>query len=98
MPFDPTKPAIGSPDSSTEMRDQLNALKALIDAQAALIASLSAQLADVPNQIAAAIAATSSNSNGVGNLGLSIVNNPPQQSDVQPIADKVDELINMLRR
>ncbi len=98
MPFDPTKPAFGSPDSSAEMRDQLNALKALIDAQAAQIASLSAQLADVPNQIAAAIATTSSNSNGVGNLSLTINNNPPQQSDVQPIADKVDELINMLRR
>ena len=98
MPFDPTKPAFGSPDSSAEMRDQLNALKALIDAQAAQIASLSAQLADVPNQIAAAIAATSSNSNGVGNLSLSILNNPTQQSDVQPIADKVDELINALRR
>ena len=98
MPFNPTKPAFGSPDSSAEMRDQLNALKALIDAQAALIASLSAQLADVPNQIAAAIAATSSNSNGVAALSLFINNNPPQQSDVQPIADKVDELINMLRR
>ena len=98
MPYDPTKPAFGSPDSSAEMRDQLNALKALIDAQAAQIASLSAQLADVPNQIAAAIAATSSNSNGVGNLSLSILNNPTQQSDVQPIADKVDELINALRR
>ena len=98
MPFDPAKPAFGSPDSSAEMRDQLNALKALIDAQAAQIASLSAQLADVPNQIAAAITATSSNSNGVGNLALSIINNPTQQSDVQPIADKVDELINALRR
>ena len=98
MPFDPTKPAFGSPDSSAEMRDQLNALKALIDAQAAQIASLSAQLADVPNQIAAAIAATSSNSNGVGNLTLTINNNPPQQFEVQPIADKVDELINALRR
>ena len=32
MPFDPTKPATGSPNSSAEMRDQLNALKALIDA------------------------------------------------------------------
>ena len=32
MPFDPTKPANGSPDSSAEMRDQLNGLKALIDA------------------------------------------------------------------
>jgi hypothetical protein len=35
MPFDPTKPATNSPLSSAEMRDQLNALKALIDAQAA---------------------------------------------------------------
>ena len=32
MPFDPTKPAAGSPNSSAEMRDQLNGLKALIDA------------------------------------------------------------------
>ena len=32
MPFDPTKPANGSPLSSEEMRGQLNALKALIDA------------------------------------------------------------------
>lgn len=33
MPFDPTKPATGSPNSSAEMRDQLNALKALLDLQ-----------------------------------------------------------------
>jgi hypothetical protein len=32
MPFDPTKPALNSPLVSAEMRDQLNALKALIDA------------------------------------------------------------------
>jgi hypothetical protein len=32
MPFDPTKPAANSPLSSAEMRDQLNALKGLIDA------------------------------------------------------------------
>lgn len=32
MPFDPTKPAFGSPDSSAEMRAQFNGLKALIDA------------------------------------------------------------------
>ena len=35
MPFDPTKPAANSSLSSAEMRDQLNALKALIDAQGA---------------------------------------------------------------
>ena len=32
MPFDPTKPAANSPNSSAEMRAQLTALKALIDA------------------------------------------------------------------
>ena len=32
MPFDPTKPAANSPNSSAEMRAQLHALKALIDA------------------------------------------------------------------
>ena len=31
MPFDPTKPAFGAPDSSAEMRDQLNRLKELIE-------------------------------------------------------------------
>ena len=32
MPFDPTKPAFGSPDSSAEMRGQFNALNDKIDA------------------------------------------------------------------
>ena len=45
-----------------------------------------------------ASAGSSNNSNAVGNLSLTINNNPPQQSEVQPIADKVDELINALRR
>jgi hypothetical protein len=43
-PFDPTKPAYNSPDSSLEMRNQLNALKGLIDAQAAQIAALQQQV------------------------------------------------------
>ena len=34
MPFDPTKPVEGSDLDAAEMRDQLNALKALYDAQA----------------------------------------------------------------
>ena len=34
MPFDPALPAASSPNSSAEMRAQLTALKALIDAQA----------------------------------------------------------------
>ena len=91
MPFDPAKPAPGDDLDAVLVRNQFNALKALIDAQAAQIAALQAQLN-------AAIATTSSNSNGVGNLSLTINHNPPQQSEVQPIADKVDELINALRR
>jgi hypothetical protein len=36
MPFDPTKPANNSPNSSAEMRAQFNGLKALIDAIATI--------------------------------------------------------------
>ena len=91
MAFDPTKPAPGDDLDAVLIRNQFNELKALIDSQAAQIANLQAQLN-------AAIAGTSNNSNGVGNLSLTINNNPPQQFEVQPIADKVDELINALRR
>jgi hypothetical protein len=48
-------------------------------------------------QLASAIAGTSSNSNGVALLGLT-VSDPPTQAEVQQIADKLDELINALRR
>jgi hypothetical protein len=48
-------------------------------------------------QLADAIATTSSNSNGVGTLGMA-VSDPPTQSEMQQIADKLDELINALRR
>ena len=91
MAFDPAKPAPGDDLDAALIRSQLNALMALIDAQAAQIANLQAQLN-------AAIAGSSTNSNGVGNLSLTINNNPPQQFEVQPIADKLDELINALRR
>jgi hypothetical protein len=48
-------------------------------------------------QLADAIATTSANSNGVDTLGLA-VSDPPTQSEMQQIADKLDELINALRR
>ena len=48
MPFDPTKPANGTPANSLEMRNQLNALKALVDA-AAPIGSLKPWLKSFPN-------------------------------------------------
>ena len=98
MPFDPTKPAPGDDLDAVLILAQFNALKALIDAQAAQIAAQNAQIASLQGQLTAAIAGSSHNSNGVGNLNLTINNNPPQQSDVQPIADKVDQLINTLLR
>ena len=91
MPFDPSLPVAHSTNSSAEMRAQLTALKALIDALTAQVASLQAQLT-------AAIAGTANNIPGVSSLNLVINNNPPQQSDVQPIADKLDQLINALLR
>ena len=48
-------------------------------------------------QLADAIATTSSTSNGVDTLGMA-VSDPPTQSEMQQIADKLDELINALRR
>ena len=90
MPFDPTLPAFHSVNSSAEMRGQLTSLKALIDALAAQIASLQAQLT-------AGIAGTSSNTNGVALPGL-IVSDPPTQAEMQALADKQEELITTLRR
>jgi hypothetical protein len=48
-------------------------------------------------QLNDAIATTSTNSNVVTTLGMT-VSDPPTQSEVQALADKLDELINALRR
>ena len=48
-------------------------------------------------QLTDAIATTSSNSNGVSTLEMT-VNDPPTQGEVLLIANKLDELINALRR
>ncbi|MCX7010147.1 MAG: hypothetical protein NTY53_23405, partial [Kiritimatiellaeota bacterium] len=48
-------------------------------------------------QLSDAIATTSANSNGIMQLGLT-VSDPPTQSEVQAIANKLDELIAALRR
>ena len=56
------------------------------------------QIASLQAQLDAAILGSSNNSNSVGNLSETIANDPPTAAEVQPIADKVDELINALRR
>ncbi len=89
MPFDPTKPANNSPNSSAEMRSQLTSLNADIQQRA--------MINDLNNSIANALTQTSNNSNGVGTLGMGADGgyNPQQMQD---LINKVDELINALRR
>ena len=89
MPYDPTKPAFGSPDSSAEMRAQLNALNDEIQQRATQ--------GDLASAIANAIAGTSNNSNGVGTLNQG-ADGGYNQSQMQSVLDKLDELINALRR
>ena len=97
MAFDPTKPAPGDDLDAVLVRAQLNALKALIDAQAAQNATQAGQIASLQAQLNAAIAGTAQNIPGVAALGI-VISDPPQQGEVQAVADKVDELINTLLR
>ena len=136
MPFDPTKPAANSPNSSAEMRGQLTSLKALIDAILTLTAaqvdgvntlppgnpasvSLSVvgntlhftfdipqgqsgppgevTTADMNNAISNAINGTSNNSNGVSTMSQGADGNY-NQTQMQDVLSKLDELINALRR
>ena len=85
MPYDPTKPAFGSPDSSAEMRAQLQALHDDI------------QQRITPGDLNAAIAGTSNNSNGVNTLAQG-ANVNYDQNQMQAVLDKLDELLNALRR
>lgn len=87
--FDPTKPANNSPNSSAEMRSQLTSLNA--DIQQRVTA------AQVAIDISNALQQTSSNSNAVGTLGQG-ADGSYNQSQMQQVLDKLDELINALRR
>ncbi len=97
MPFDPTKPANGSPNSSAEMRAQLTALKADIDAIPAGPAGPAGPPGEVSNAtLAAQIAGTAQNPNvGTFNIALS---DPPTRAEVQAILDFVNALVNSLTR
>ena len=89
MPFDPTKPANNSPNSSAEMRSQLTSLNADIQQRATIN--------DLNNAIANALAQTSNNTNAVSTLGQS-ADGSYNQSQMQMLFDKLDEFINTARR
>jgi hypothetical protein len=85
MPYDPTKPANNAPLSSAEMRSQLTSLNAEIQQRSTF--------ADLAN----GISSTSSNSNAVGTLSQGADPNY-NQTQMQEVLNKIDELINALRR
>lgn len=85
MPYNPALPANGSLIAAAELRAQFTALNTDIQQRA------------TQAELAGQIGSTSANSNGVATLGMA-VSDPPTQAEVQTIADKLDELINALRR
>jgi hypothetical protein len=142
MAFDPTKPAANSPNSSAEMRAQLNGLKDLIDA----IATISTAVVDgvstlqpgdpatvsvsvtgntlhftfgipqghdgqqgpqgLPGEVTQTdlnnaeqnmLMQSSANSNGVGSIAMNADVNY-DHNQLQAVINKLDELINALRR
>ena len=86
MPFDPTLPVNNSLISSSELRNQLNGLKSIIDLNANIAAT----------SLVNAIAGTAQYP-AVNVLGQSI-SNPPTQAQVQAIQNKLNELINAITR
>ena len=85
MPYDPAKPADGSPLSSAEMRDHLGGLHEEIQARVAL------------EVFQMEMANTSSNTDDVGLLAET-ANATYSQAQMQTVIDKLDELITALRR
>ena len=85
MPFDPSKPANNAPASSSELRNQFNGLATNIQAKA--------QEDDCVNRLMMCAV----NPTVVQGMGM-VVSDPPSQAQVQEIADKLDELLAVLKR
>ena len=85
MPFDPNIPQENTLIDAVQMREQLNALNDDIQSRATM--------ADLSN----ALASTSSNSNSVSTFSQGADGNY-NQGQMQDLINKLDELINALRR
>jgi hypothetical protein len=83
MPFDPTKPANGAPIVAAELRNQFNALKALIDAQQAQIIALQNDVANKATKPTA----------GELDPGYS---DPPVYADLMAIQGFINDLVQQL--
>jgi len=83
MVFDPTKPVDGSPLDAVEICNQFNALKSLIDAQAAQIAALQSALNGKVNKF----------NMGEFDPGFS---DPPTFADLRNIQTVINDMIDEL--
>ncbi len=83
MAFDPTKPANGAPIVAAELRNQFNALKALIDAQQAQIIALQSALASKATKPTA------------GELDPGYAD-PPTYADLMNIQSFINDLVQQL--
>jgi hypothetical protein len=98
MPFDPNYPPLNAPLQSAPMRNQFNALNDKIEAVPAGPQGPQGTPGEVTQAaLDAAIAGTSNNSNPVSNLVWE-PNDPPTADDLRTLRDKINELINALRR
>lgn len=97
MPYDPTKPANNAPLSSAEMRSQLTSLNTDIQSrvtQPQLNTEISGAITSAVNTT---LPQTSANSNAVATLGQ-VADGSYNPGQIQMALDKIDELINALRR
>lgn len=86
MAYDPNLPVNNAPVVSAELRAQFAGLKALMD------------LRPTTTELEVILAnETGGSCEAIASLALTI-SNPPTSAEVQAIADKVDELIDALRR
>ena len=96
MPFDSTLPVDHSQIIAAELRNQFNALKALIDDLQNQCSNLNNQLQALPD--AGEIESDTSGATlPVAHLNLT-VSNPPTQTEMQAISDKLDEMLVYLHR
>jgi len=99
MPYDATWPPDHAELDGAPFRDQFNALKALIDAQAVQIAALNTSLSNCVTTAAMtdAILATSANNCDFVTPLNPVVSNPPTQAQVLAIATKLNQLLAQLQ-
>ena len=107
MPYNPNLPADHSEIVAAELRNQLNALKALYDGQQATITAQAAQIAALQTALnakpsmddvnAAIVANSSANVNSMEGLDNS-PSDPPTQGDVLQLYYFGNNLLNALKR